>query len=76
MTVKVNLVGRIVGFEIPHRPAPVHIKPGRKPRLQRTFWGRVIGYSPWTDEVLVESESAEIRGCRVRKIHTVMPVTY
>lgn len=73
---KDSLVGRIVGFEVPHQPAPVHIKPGREPRLKRTFWGRVLGYSPWTNEVLVKSENEEIRGCRVTQLHTVMPETY
>lgn len=73
---KDNLIGRIVGFEIPHQPAPVHIKPGREPRLKRTFWGRVTHYSPWMDYVAVESETGEIRGCEVSDLIAVMPDTY
>jgi hypothetical protein len=71
-----QLIGRIVGFEIPHQPAPVYIKPGREPRLKRTYWGRVTSYSPWYDHVFVESENAELRACLVGDLHTVMPVSY
>jgi hypothetical protein len=77
LPVKDNLIGRIVGFEIPHQPAPVHIKPGREPRLKRTVWARVRQHNPRFQTIRVGCiATGDDFFIPADMIHTVMPETY
>lgn len=73
---KDNLIGRIVGFEVPHQPHPSHLKPGRTPRLKRTVWRRVKEQSAGGANVLTETFMGVCYVIPVAEIHTVMPESY
>ena len=74
--VKDNLIGRVVGFEIPHQPHPSHIKPGRATRFKRTVWGRVVDMTDNHSHVFVDAGTGELYGCVTDNLHTIMPETY
>lgn len=76
-----QLIGRIVGFRVPHLLDPSHIKPGKPVEIERTVWGRVRNRVPDLPEFFAVSPLAggDPAGryiVKAERFHTVMPESY
>lgn len=77
-----QLIGRIVGFRVPHLLDPSQVKPGKPLEIERTVWGRVTGRThpdlPGLFSVapLGGYDPAGRFIVKAERFHTVMPETY
>ena len=75
-----DLIGRVVGWSVGHRPSPVNLGPDDPEYIQRTVWGRV--FDSYRDDHcdVVEVENIHVAGegmtLPLSDIHTIMPEAY
>ena len=78
-----ELIGRIVGFRVPHLIDPSHHRPGKPTEIPRTVWGRVKSRLhpdlPELFSVAPIHGSMDAAGrfiMKAERFHTVMPEQY
>lgn len=74
---KDDLVGRVVGYPVPHRLDPSQVDPGEPLDTTRTVWGRVVAMHPRVVRVLpIHGTNPQPYMVHINQIHTVMPESY
>lgn len=75
-----ELIGRIVGFRVPHLLDPSQVKPGKPLEIERTVWGRVkypVHNLPGVFAVaLIAYPDRAAVFLQAERFHTVMPESY
>lgn len=75
-----ELIGRIVGFRVPHLLDPSQVKPGKPLEIERTVWGRVKYPVRNLPGMFAISLTAYPEGpavfVKAERFHTVMPESY